>query len=72
MVTVLPVRAVVVDRAPDLPDVLDDHVHAVCIALAQVASAGVVGPSAAEVGDAGRHVVLALPFLAESVVLELQ
>src|SRR5215831_1546084 len=42
------VRAVVVDGAAELADVLDDHAHPVGVALAEVAAAGVVGPSPAQ------------------------
>src|SRR5437868_13691102 len=45
---VRPDRAGIVDVMAQLPGVLDDHVHAVRIALAQMAAAGVVRPLAAE------------------------
>ena len=69
---VLPLGAVVVDGAAKLADVFDDHVHAVSVTLAQMAAAGVVGPSAAQVDYAAGNVVLPFALLAPAVVLELQ
>src|SRR3546814_20573562 len=62
---------VVVHVAAELADVLDHHVHAVGVTLAQMAAAGVVRPPAAEPHGAVRHVLPALALLAEAVILEL-
>src|SRR5207237_10300742 len=43
-------RAGIVDIVAQLPGVLDDHVHAMRVALAEMAAGGVVGPAPAE-GD---------------------
>src|SRR5712692_1820028 len=45
-------RTGIIDIVAQLPGVLDDHIHAVGIALAQMAAAGVVGPLAAELDHA--------------------
>src|SRR5438477_3021923 len=45
-------RAVVVDLAAELPDVLDHHRHAVGVPLAEMAARGVVGTATAELDDA--------------------
>src|SRR5712692_10005813 len=45
-------RTGIIDVVAQLPGVLDDHVHAVGIALAEMAAAGVVGPLAAELDHA--------------------
>ncbi len=68
---VRPDRAGVVDLAAQLAGVLDHHVHAVGIALAEVAAGGVVRPRAAELDDARGDVVAALARLAKAVRLEL-
>ena len=47
-------RAGIVGVVAQLADVLDHHVHAVRVALAQMAAAGVVGPLAAELDRAAR------------------
>ena len=65
-------RAGIVGVVAQLAGVLDDHVHAVGVALAQMAARGVVGPLAAERDRAVRHVVAALALFAEAVILELQ
>ena len=67
-----PDRTRIVDVVAQLAHVLDHHVEAVRVALAQMAAAGVVGPLAAEPDRAVAHVVAALALLAEAVVLELQ
>src|ERR1700719_228803 len=51
-----------------LAGVLDDHVHAVGVALAQMSAAGVVGPAPAELDRAAADVFAALAFLAEAVI----
>src|SRR5262245_47421735 len=58
----------VVDVVAQLAHVLDHHVHAVRVALAQMPAAGVVGPLAAEADGAVRHVMAAFALLAEAVV----
>ena len=67
-----PDGAGVVDVVAQLAHVLDHHVHAVRVALAEMAAAGVVGPPAAELDGAVADVLAALALLAEAVVLELQ
>ena len=62
----------VVDVVAKLAHVLDHHVDAVGVALAQVAAAGIVGAPAAEPYRAVADVVAAFALLAEAVVLELQ
>jgi len=62
----------IVGVVTQLPGVLDDHVHAVGVALAEMAARGVVGPLAAELDRAARHILAALALLAEPVFLELQ
>src|SRR5712691_10197745 len=64
--------AVVVHAPAELAHVLDDHAHAVRIALAEVAARSVVGPPAAQLDDPARHVRSALALLAEAVLLELE
>src|SRR5260370_34695040 len=49
-------RAGIVDVVAQLPGVLDHHVHAVRVALAQMAAGGVVGPPTAELDGAARHI----------------
>src|SRR5215510_2447620 len=67
-----PYRTAVVDVMTQLAHVLDHHVHAVRLALAQMPAAGVVRPPSAEFDGAIADVVPALALLAEAVVLELQ
>src|SRR5262249_57917198 len=67
-----PAGAGVVGLAAELAHVLDDHRHAVGVALAQMAARGVVRPLAAELDDAARDVPSALALLAEPVLLELE
>src|SRR6266851_6581319 len=67
-----PARAVVVGEPTELAHVLDDHAHAVGVALAEVAARCVVGPPAAELDGPARHVLAALALLAEAVLLELE
>src|SRR5437867_542531 len=64
--------AAVVDVVAQLAHVLDHHVHAVRVALAQMPAAGVVGPLAAEADGAVADVLATIALLAETVVLELQ
>src|SRR6266581_4194055 len=64
-------RAGIVGVMAQLPGVLDDHVHAVGVALAEMPARGVVGPPAAKLDRPARHVLAALPLLAEPVILEL-
>src|SRR6185503_19853270 len=64
--------AAVVDIVAQLAHVLDHHIHAVRVALAQMPAAGVVGPLAAELDGAVADVVATLALLAEAVILELQ
>ena len=59
-------------RAADLADALDDVVHAVDVALGQVAAAGVDRQAAAELDGAARRERAALALGAEPEVLELQ
>src|SRR6185295_13283972 len=65
---VRPDRAGIVGVVPELPHVLDHHVHAVRIALAEMAAAGVVGSPAAQPHGAVGDVVAALALLAEAVI----
>src|SRR6185436_12304919 len=51
--------AAVVDIVAQLAHVLDHHIHAVRVALAQVSAAGVVGALAAEANGAVRDVLAA-------------
>src|SRR5208282_1177582 len=67
-----PDRTGIIGVVPQLPGVFDHHVHAVGIALAQMASASIVGPSAAKLDRAARHILAPLALLAEAVILELQ
>ena len=69
---VRPDRTGIVDVVAQLAHVLDHHVHAVRVALAQMAAAGVVRPLAAQPDGAVADVVAALALLAEAVILELQ
>ena len=61
----LPVRAVVVDLAAELAHILDDHVHAVRVGLAEMSAAGVVGARAAE---EDRPVGDVVPALADGLI----
>src|SRR6476660_780168 len=61
--------AAVVDIVAQLAHVLDHHIHAVRIALAQMHATGVVGALAAEADGAVRDVLAALALPAEAVVL---
>src|SRR5207247_3578815 len=58
-------RAVIVHGAPKLPDVLDDHVHAVGVPLAQVATRRVVGALATQLDDPAADIIAALALLTE-------
>ena len=69
---VRPDRAGIVDVVAKLADVLDHHVHAVRVALAQMPAGGVVRPLAAQPRDAGGDIFAALALLAEAVILQLQ
>src|SRR5262249_48087938 len=60
------------DVVAQLAYVFDHHVHAVRVALAQMAAAGVVGAPAPEPDGAVAHVLAAFALPAEAVVLELQ
>src|ERR1700719_1166057 len=53
-----------------LAHVFDHHVHAVGVALAQMAARGVLRPFSPQPGDAGRDVFATLALLAEAVILE--
>src|SRR5262245_11270134 len=64
--------AVIVHGAAELAYVLDDHVHAVGVALAEVTTRGVVRALAAQPDDPAAHVVAPLALLAEAVLLELE
>ena len=64
--------AVVIHRAAQLAHILNDHIHPVRVALAQVAATEVVGPHAAQVDDAAGHIILALALFAPAVVLKLK
>src|ERR671919_533865 len=55
--------AAVVDVVAQLAHVFDHHVHAVRVALAQMAAAGVVGPPAAEADGAVADIGPALALL---------
>src|SRR5262245_3054444 len=59
-------RAVVVHPAAELAHVLDDHAHAVGVALAEMAARRVVGPLAPQLDDAARDVGAAFALLAEA------
>src|ERR1051326_4556049 len=65
-------RAAVVHVMAQLAHVLDHHVDAVGVALAQMPAAGVVGSPPAEPDGAVAHVMPAFALLAEAVVLELK
>src|SRR5215510_15446797 len=67
-----PYRTAVVDVMTQLAHVLDHHVHAVRVALAQMPAAGVVRPPSAEADAAVAHVLTAFALFAEAVVFELQ
>src|SRR5262249_48335816 len=54
----------------ELAHILDHHVDAVGIALAEVAAAGVVGPPSAQPNGAVADIVAALALFAEAVVFE--
>src|SRR5262245_53090657 len=60
--------AAVVDVVAQLAYVFDHHVHAVRVALAQMAAAGVVGAPAPEPDGAVAHVLAAFALPAEAVV----
>src|SRR5438094_4070556 len=60
-------RAVIVHGAPKLPDVLDDHVHAVGVPLAHVESRRVVGALAAQLDDPAADIIAYFALLTESV-----
>ena len=65
-----PERTGIIDLAAQLANVLDHQIHAVGIALAELAAAGVVGPLGAETGDAAADVVAALALGAEPEVFQ--
>src|SRR5258705_4751633 len=65
-------RAGVVHGAPQLAHVLDDHAHAVGVALAEMPARGIVGPLPAQLDDAAGDVGPALALLAEAILLELE
>src|SRR5262245_18015837 len=65
-------RTGIIDIVAQLSHVLDHHVHAVRIALTQVAAAGIVGPPSAEANGAIADIVTTFALLAKTVVLELQ
>src|SRR5262249_42283133 len=67
-----PDRTGIVYIAAQLAHILDDHIHTVGVALAEMAPRGIVRTTAAELDDATRDVLAALPLLAEAVVLKLQ
>src|SRR5437870_5358446 len=60
---------VVVGGAAELPHVLDDHVHAVRVAFAEVTARRVVGAFAAQLDDPAAHIIAALALFTESVFL---
>src|ERR1700730_13599637 len=65
-------RAGIVGVVAQLPHILDHHVDAVGVALAEMAAAGVVWALAAEPDGAVADILPALALLAEAVILELQ
>src|SRR5258705_4478767 len=62
----------IVHVAAQLAHVLNDHIHAVGVALAEMAPRGIVRTASAELDDAARYILPAFPLLAEAVVLKLQ
>src|SRR5262245_28746329 len=67
-----PDRTGIVDVVAQLAHVLDHHVLAVGLALAEMAAARIVGPTAAEANRAVADIGPAIALLAEAVILELQ
>src|SRR5262249_5138592 len=67
-----PTRAIVVGVVAELAHILDHHVEAVRVALAEMAAAGVVGSPPAEADGAVADIVPAFAGLAEAVGFELQ
>src|SRR5262249_11702647 len=65
-------RAAVIDVMTQLADVLDHHVHAVRIALAQMPAAGIVRPLPAEANGAVADVLAAVALAAQAIILQLQ
>ena len=65
-------RAVIVDVVAQLADVLDHHVHAVRVALAQMAAARCCSAACRRADRAVADVFAAFALLAEAVILELQ
>src|SRR5262245_54384809 len=65
-------RAGIVHVAAQLANVLDDHIHAVGVALAEMATRSIIRTTAAELDDAAGDVLSALSLLAEAVILKLQ
>src|SRR4051794_4578720 len=62
----------VVDVPAQLAHILDDHVHAVRVALAEMPAARVVRTLSAEAHDAASDVVPAFALRTETVLLELE
>src|SRR3990167_9730655 len=62
----------IVGIVAELAHILDHHVEAVPITLAEMTAAGVVGPPAADADRAVADIGAAVALLAEAVVLELQ
>src|SRR6516164_2487934 len=58
-------RAGIIGVVTQLSGVLDDHVHAVGVALAEMSAAGIVGPPAAELDRTAADVLAALALFAE-------
>src|SRR5882672_8116172 len=65
-------RTGIVYVAAQLAHVLNDHIHAVGVAFAEMPTRGIVRTTSAELDDATRDVLPTLPLLAEAVVLKLQ
>src|SRR5215469_585574 len=67
-----PDGARIIGIVPQLTGVLDDHVHTVRVALAEMPAAGVVGTAAPQLYCAAADIFTALSLLAEPVILQLQ
>src|SRR4029077_2730654 len=65
-------RARIIGVVAQLAGVLDHHVHAMGVALAEMAAARIIRPLAAELDRTARDIFAALALLAEAVILELQ
>src|SRR5271169_757918 len=63
-------RAGIIGVVAQLAGVLDDHVHAVSVALAEMPAAGIVGPPSAELDRTAADVFATFALLAEAVILE--